>query len=102
MKNLEEAKLASGILEKGVDFLVILPEGRQFIKQIVKDLKLTGDKVDLEVAKITSIKPIGLGHRVCVDTCSILNTGQGMLVGNSSGFTFLIHAETEKKSLCCI
>ncbi|GAB6886886.1 3-dehydroquinate synthase II family protein [Desulfothermus okinawensis JCM 13304] len=96
VKNLEEAKLASGILEKGVDFLVILPEGRQFIKQIVKDLKLTGDKVDLEVAKITSIKPIGLGHRVCVDTCSILNTGQGMLVGNSSGFTFLIHAETEK------
>ena len=96
VKNLEEAKLAAGILEKGVDFLVILPEGREFIKEIVKELKLTGEKVKLEVAKITQIKPIGLGHRVCVDTCSILNTGQGMLVGNSSSFTFLVHAETEQ------
>ncbi|WP_461834255.1 3-dehydroquinate synthase II [Desulfothermus sp.] len=96
VKNLEEAKLAAGILEKGVDFLVILPEGREFIKEIVKELKLTGEKVKLEVAKITQIRPIGLGHRVCVDTCSILNTGQGMLVGNSSSFTFLVHAETEQ------
>jgi len=96
VKNLEEAKVAAGILEKGVDFLVILPEGRDFIKEIVKELKLTGEKVKLEVAKITQIKPIGLGHRVCVDTCSILNTGQGMLVGNSSAFTFLVHAETEE------
>jgi len=96
VKNLEEAKVAAGILEKGVDFLVILPEGREFIKEIVKELKLTGEKVKLEVAKITQIKTIGLGHRVCVDTCSILNTGQGMLVGNSSAFTFLVHAETEE------
>lgn len=96
VKNLEEAKVAAGILEKGVDFLVILPEGREFIKEIIKELKLTGEKVKLEVAKITQIKTIGLGHRVCVDTCSILNTGQGMLVGNSSAFTFLVHAETEE------
>ena len=44
---------------------------------------------------ITSIKAAGLGHRVCVDTMSMLKKGQGMLVGNSSAFTFLVHAETE-------
>lgn len=96
VKNLDEAKLAAGILEKGVDFIVILEEARSHIKEIVKELKLSGKKMDLVSAKITEIKSIGLGHRVCVDTCSILNTGQGMLVGNSSGFTFLVHAETEE------
>ena len=38
---------------------------------------------------------MGLGHRVCVDTLTLMERGQGMLVGNSSAFTFLTHAETE-------
>ena len=41
------------------------------------------------------LRPVGMGHRVCVDTCSMLSRGQGMLTGNSSAFTFLVHAETE-------
>ena len=44
---------------------------------------------------ITRVEPVGLGHRVCADTLSLLRRGQGMLVGNSSAFTFLVHAETE-------
>ena len=47
------------------------------------------------MAEIVRIEPAGLGHRVCVDTMSMLKRGQGMLVGNSSAFTFLVHAETE-------
>ena len=42
-----------------------------------------------------SVKTVGLGHRVCVDTLTLMERGQGMLVGNSSAFTFLVHAETE-------
>jgi len=43
---------------------------------------------------VTSIRPLGLGDRVCVDTCSLLRTGEGMLVGNSAAGLFLVHAET--------
>ncbi len=96
VENIERARLASGILERGVDFLVILPEGKDMIKEIVKELKISCEKIELVSATITDIKPVGLGHRVCVDTCSILKRGQGLLVGNSSGFTFLVHAETEE------
>ena len=53
---------------------------------------LTGREL---IAEIVRIEPAGLGHRVCVDTMSMLKRGQGMLVGNSSAFTFLVHAETE-------
>ncbi|MEG2005513.1 MAG: 3-dehydroquinate synthase II, partial [Bilophila sp.] len=51
--------------------------------------------VQLTPATITSVRMVGLGHRVCVDTLSLFERGQGMLVGNSSAFTFLVHAETE-------
>ncbi len=91
----ERAALAAGILERGVDFLVVNPEGKSELKQIVQDFKMSQGTLKLEKATLTAIRPAGLGHRVCVDTCSMLTTGQGLLVGNSSSFTFLVHGETE-------
>lgn len=93
--SLAEAKLAAGILERGVDRILVLPEGAADLKKIVAELKISQGTMDLSPAVITGITPVGLGHRVCVDTISMLRTGQGMLVGNSSAFTFLVHAETE-------
>lgn len=93
--SLDEARLAAGILEHGVPLIVLLPECLNELKQIVQDLKLSQGKMDLEIARITEIRNVGLGHRVCVDTLSLLERGQGMLIGNSSAFTFLVHAETE-------
>ncbi len=96
VENLQQARLAAGILERGVHFLVILPAARAEIKDIIHELKLNQGALQLEPARITEIKQVGLGHRVCVDTCSLLKTGEGLLSGNSSSFTFLVHAETEE------
>ena len=93
--SLDEAKLAAGILERGVDRILVTPGGAADLKKIVAELKIRQGSMDLSPAVITGITPVGLGHRVCVDTISMLRTGQGMLVGNSSAFTFLVHAETE-------
>lgn len=91
----DEARTALGILEKGVAFLVITAKDPQSIKTAVTAGKQPTINLELAKARITEIKPIGLGHRMCVDTISLLETGQGMLVGNSSAFSFLINAETE-------
>jgi 3-dehydroquinate synthase II len=93
--SLAEARLAAGILERGVDRILVLPEGAADLKRIVAELKISQGSMSLTPAVVTAITPVGLGHRVCVDTISMLRTGQGMLVGNSSAFTFLVHAETE-------
>lgn len=95
VESLERATLAAGVLERGADTIVVLPEAASDLKQIVKELKLSQGTMPLQKATVTEIKPAGLGHRVCVDTMSMLKKGQGMLVGNSSAFTFLVHAETE-------
>ncbi len=93
--SLDQARLAAGVLEKGVDGIVVLPEAAMDLKAIVAEIKLSQGTIPLVPAKVTAIETVGLGHRVCVDTLSMLKTGQGMLVGNSSAFTFLVHAETE-------
>jgi len=94
-ENLDRAVLAAGILERGCDTVVVLPEGATELKQIVAELKLSQGTMDLQTATITEIESTGLGHRVCVDTISVLKKGEGMLIGNSSSFSFLVHAETE-------
>ncbi|WP_290924354.1 3-dehydroquinate synthase II family protein [Halodesulfovibrio sp.] len=91
----EEAHLAFGILERGVDGIVVTADGITQLKQIVAQCKLSMGTLDLVPATVTEVSSSGLGHRVCVDTLSVLKRGQGMLVGNSSAFTFLVHAETE-------
>ena len=91
----EEAHLAFGILERGVSGIVVTAAGITQLKQIITQHKLSMGMLDLVPATVTEVTPSGLGHRVCVDTMSVLRRGQGMLVGNSSAFTFLVHAETE-------
>jgi 3-dehydroquinate synthase II len=93
--SLEAARVAAGILERGASHLVVLPEAAADLKAIVSELKLSQGGLDLAPAVVTRVAPSGLGHRVCVDTLSMLRRGQGMLVGNSSAFTYLVHAETE-------
>jgi 3-dehydroquinate synthase II len=94
--SLQQARLAAGILEKGVRGVVVLPRAAADLKAIVAELKLSQGTMKLIPATVTAIETAGLGHRVCVDTMSMLKTGQGMLVGNSSAFTFLVHGETEE------
>lgn len=91
----EEARLAAGILERGVAGIVVNAEAVASLKSIVAQCKLSQGQEHLVPGVITRVEPVGLGHRVCVDTVSLLRRGQGMLVGNSSAFTFLVHAETE-------
>lgn len=93
--SLERARLAAGILERGVKTVVVLPSAVCDLKTIVRELKLSQGTMELETATITAVTSAGLGHRVCVDTMSLMKSGQGMLVGNSSAFTFLVNAETE-------
>ncbi len=95
-ENEDKARLACGILERGVAGIVVPAEAAGKLKNIVRQCKLTQAHENLTPLTITSVQHAGLGHRVCVDTLSLLVRGQGMLVGNSSAFTFLVHAETER------
>lgn len=89
------ARLAAGILERGVTGIVVPATSAGKIREIVAQCKISAGHEHLLRARVTAVRPTGLGHRVCLDTLSLMHRGQGMLVGNSSAFTFLVHAETE-------
>ncbi len=94
VSEVEEARTFLGVLEKGVDGLLANTPDPGKIKAIARLVKETSPPVPLTTARITRLKSLGMGDRVCVDTCTNMSPGEGMLVGNSSGGLFLVHAET--------
>jgi 3-dehydroquinate synthase II len=96
VKNSEEAKTSVGILEKGVKGVVLRTTDMNEVKKVAKVIKEDTEKLNFIKAKVTAIKPIGMGDRVAVDTTSLLKRGEGMLVGNSSAGMILVHGETEE------
>ena len=94
IENLQEATTALSILEKGVDGIVVTHKDPEVVRHIVTTLKQDSERLELFAARIRRIEPLGLGDRVCVDTCSSMNLGEGILVGNSSQALFLVHSES--------
>ncbi len=94
VKNQDELTMALGVLEKGVAGVVIGNPNPAEVKEMITKVVNHEQKVSLEVAEVTRVVPLGMGDRVCVDTCTMMGKGEGMLVGNSSSGMFLVHAES--------
>ncbi|MEW6378930.1 MAG: 3-dehydroquinate synthase II [bacterium] len=90
----QEAETALGILEKGVDGVLINSQDPGEVKKAIAVAKRTRQSMPLKIARILEVSPCGMGDRVCIDTCTMMTEGQGMLVGNSSRALFLVHSET--------
>jgi 3-dehydroquinate synthase II len=95
VNNFDEAKLALETLEYGTDGVLIVPDNISQIKKVAELVEtIDSESYELLPATITRVEPVGSGDRVCVDTCSIMNVGEGMLVGSYSKGLFLVHSES--------
>jgi 3-dehydroquinate synthase II len=93
----EEARLALGALEHGVDGVVLRPTDPSDVKPAMASLRRDSEgdgQLELSVATVVRVQELGLGDRACVDTVDILREGEGLLVGSSSGCFLLVHGET--------
>ena len=92
--NSEEARNALSVLERGVAGILIETLDPLELKKTLAVVREQGEQIQLSTGRIIAVRQAGLGDRACVDTCTQMDQGQGMLVGNSSGGLFLIHAES--------
>ncbi|XP_043704679.1 3-dehydroquinate synthase homolog isoform X2 [Telopea speciosissima] len=49
--------------------------------------------LSLTKATVTQVQIAGMGDRVCVDLCSLMRPGEGLLVGSFARGLFLVHSE---------
>jgi 3-dehydroquinate synthase II len=88
------ARLALTVLEKGASGILVKTDKPSVLRETLSVVRKIGESFKMEEAVVTSIKPLGLGDRVCVDMAIMLDKGEGLLVGDSSSFLFLVHGET--------
>ena len=91
----DDAKLFMETLEGGTDGIVIDVKKPSMISEFA-ELTKTVPSIDLTELKVTKIKNVEMGDRVCIDTCSTMVPGEGMLIGSQSSALFLIQSESEE------
>ncbi|UCG57415.1 MAG: 3-dehydroquinate synthase II [Phycisphaerales bacterium] len=94
VENSEQAKLMTEILEKGVDGVLLNTANVNEIKKTAEIVQSITEKVTLVEATVTTAKQLGMGDRSCLDTCTQMTLGEGMLVGNTASGFFLVHSES--------
>ncbi len=94
VRDVHEAEVALHVLERGVHGLLIEKPTRDLIRTVASMVKESEGTAALVPFTVTSVRPAGMGDRVCVDSTSLLADGEGMLVGNTSEALLLVHAET--------
>ncbi|MHC5074034.1 MAG: 3-dehydroquinate synthase II, partial [Planctomycetota bacterium] len=94
VKNSEQAQLMVEILEKGVDGVVLNTTDINEIKKTAEIIQGLSERIELVIATIIGCKQLGMGDRACLDTCTQMHLGEGMLVGNTASGFFLVHSES--------
>ena len=87
-----DAQIALQTLELGVDGVVLTAASPIDLEGVDK-FDAQGKNVALVGGKVVGVRQIGPGARVCIDTCELLEPGEGMLVGSQSSGLFLVEAE---------
>jgi 3-dehydroquinate synthase II len=94
--NAEEAKVALETLELGTDGVLLKTGDADEILKTVAVVKPDSLRLEMATAKIVATKAISTGARVCVDTCDLMQPGEGILVGSQSAGLFLVEAEVNE------
>ncbi len=91
----EEAKTAFETLEIGADAVLLDSDDPDEIRTTV-EIRDEADResIEFEYAEVVAIERAGSADRVCVDTGSLLEHDEGMLIGSMSRGLVFVHAET--------
>ena len=90
-----EAETAYETLEIGADAVLLDTDDPDEIRETVavRD-EQDREQLSLRHATVTEIEQTGSADRVCIDTGSLMDHDEGMLVGSMSRGLFFVHAET--------
>jgi 3-dehydroquinate synthase II len=94
--NAEDAKLVLETLELGTDGVLLHSSDVDELNKAIVLVKEQSPEVMVVPAKVTTVKPISTGARVCVDTCDLMAPGEGILIGVQAAGFFLVEAEVHE------
>lgn len=92
--NLEEAGIIIDVLEKGSEGVMLAPRDANDVFSLMDLLRVKTAPLALATLSVDSIEHLGLGDRVCIDTCTHFEEDEGILVGSYAHGFILCCSET--------
>jgi 3-dehydroquinate synthase II len=92
----KEAKVALETLELGSDGVVLKTDSVSELKATAELTKKEVPALKLVPVEVIGVREIGTGARACVDTCELMKSGEGILLGCQSFGLFLVQAEVHE------
>ncbi|XP_015879382.3 uncharacterized protein LOC107415555 isoform X2 [Ziziphus jujuba] len=91
-----EAQIFLEALEQGLGGVVLKVEDVKAVLELKEYFDRRNEEsniLSLTKATVTRVQVAGMGDRVCVDLCSLMRPGEGLLVGSFARGLFLVHSE---------
>jgi 3-amino-4-hydroxybenzoic acid synthase len=92
--DIEEAKIIFEVLEKGSEGVLLAPRDANDVFELIELLRVKTPDLTLTTLTVDSTEHLGLGDRVCVDTCTHFEKDEGMLIGSYAHGFLLCVSET--------
>ncbi|KAL9427362.1 hypothetical protein AB3S75_029537 [Citrus x aurantiifolia] len=95
-KTPSEAQIFLEALEQGLGGIILKVEDVKAVlalKEYFDGRNEVSNLLSLMKATVTRDDVAGMGDRVCVDLCSLMRPGEGLLVGSFARGLFLVHSE---------
>ncbi|WP_253737202.1 3-dehydroquinate synthase II [Halohasta salina] len=91
----DEAQTAFETLELGADGVLLDTDNPDEIRETVEVRDAAErETLDLQYGEVLEVERTGMADRVCIDTGSLMDHDEGMLIGSMSRGLFFVHAET--------
>ncbi|MEU8695582.1 3-dehydroquinate synthase II family protein [Streptomyces sp. NPDC048665] len=92
--DLEDAEITLTVLERGPEGVLLRPAAVGEATALTDICQESTEQLQLEELTVTRLAHVGLGDRVCVDTCTHFRQNEGILVGSHATGMILVSSET--------
>ncbi len=84
--DVDDAIVTLGVMEYGAEGVIFSPTNHESLDNFVNRLaNKQHPELPLQVGTVKATYPVGMGYRACIDTGTLFDDDEGMLVGSTSG-----------------
>ncbi|MGZ2747293.1 3-dehydroquinate synthase II [Burkholderia stagnalis] len=83
--NVDDAIVSYGVMEYGAEGVIFSPRDHAVMTRFLEQLSdAEHGNLAIQVGTVVESRPVGMGYRACIDTSTLFEPDEGMLVGSTS------------------
>ncbi|WP_220702179.1 3-dehydroquinate synthase II [Trinickia fusca] len=83
--NVDDAIVSYGVMEYGAEGVIFSPRDHHLMSSFLDRMsQAENPNLPIQVGTVVESRPVGMGYRACIDTATLFEPDEGMLVGSTS------------------